>query len=82
MNNIESEGRKELELWFCNGCEAVHLTAGGMRLSFNQGEFSAFTKMVVETYYSGWSRSEGQLLPAHFGDLDHSETTVSAETIH
>lgn len=74
------QSRKELCLWFCGGCEAVHLTAGGFRLSFTQDEYAAFTRMAVETYYAGWPASGFDI--ASHGIDESGQIAVSTEAVH
>lgn len=46
--------RKRIDIWYCGGCNEVHVAAGGMRMSFNRDEYAVFTEMVVETHYTAW----------------------------
>jgi hypothetical protein len=85
MSNIDTEmtnDRKTVSLWYCNGCSAAHLTAGGMRLTFNRDEFATFTKMVVETHYSGWPDGVMRSFAADHFDLDADQITASMEIVH
>ncbi len=79
---VEPVDRSELNLWFCVGCGVVHLTAGGMRLSFNRAEYASFTEMVVDTYYSGWPQN-GVNMPLHnLGEIDADNALKSSEVLN
>ncbi|MGQ0541562.1 MAG: hypothetical protein ACT4O9_06905 [Blastocatellia bacterium] len=78
-NELEHVDRSELNLWFCNGCGVVHLTAGGMRLSFTRAEYSVFTEMVVDTYFLGWPRIGANFHFKNLGDVDSEKTFISIE---
>lgn len=87
MQNIEmyqtanhEQSRKQLSLWFCGGCEAVHLTAGGFRLSFTREEYAAFTRMVVETYYAGWPASGFDIASGGIDEI--GQIAVGTEAVH
>jgi hypothetical protein len=85
MANTHTEGtddRKTISLWYCNGCDAAHLSAGGLRLTFNRDEFTTFTRMVVETQYSGWPSGITRSFSADHFDLDADQITASLETVH
>lgn len=58
--NERDPGRKAVDLWYCAGCEAVHILAGDVRLSFDRDEFNAFTEKAVDLNFRGWPSSERQ----------------------
>jgi NMD protein affecting ribosome stability and mRNA decay len=46
----DKNGRAKLEVWYCRGCEAAHISAGNERLSLNDQEFEAFAHAVANIY--------------------------------
>lgn len=78
-NEPEHVDRSELNLWFCNGCRVVHLSAGGMRLSFTRAEYAIFTEMVVDTYFSGWPQTKANFPFKNLGDIDSAKTFISID---
>jgi hypothetical protein len=76
------EHRTELALWYCNGCESVHLAVDSFRLSFNRSEFAALTQMVLETHYAGWPEENVRSLAADQVAIDARETTASIQYLH
>lgn len=84
MNNHYAfdEKRTDLSVWYCNGCEVVHLATDGFRLSFSRSEFAALTRMVVETHYSGWPNENVRSLAADQVDIEAFETTATIAHIH
>ncbi len=77
-----NDNRKKITLWYCNGCDAAHLTAGGLRLSFTREEFAVFTRMVVETHYTGWPDGVTRSFSADHFDLEADQITASMEIVH
>jgi hypothetical protein len=53
--NVESS---RIDVWYCSGCGAVHLAAGGMTLNFDREEFGRFAESVVDIHCRGWLRDE------------------------
>ena len=79
---MHDDRRTELSLWYCNGCEAVHLLVDGFRLSFNRTEFSALAQIVLETHVTGWPADTVRTLAANQIDIDAKEITASIEYTH
>ena len=81
-HETHEDQRTELSLWYCNGCEAVHILVDGFRLSFNRTEFTALTRMVLETHCTGWPAESARTLAANQIDIDAKEITASIEYTH
>lgn len=80
--NSEINGRTDLTIWYCNGCEKVHLAADGVRLTFTRPEYSLFTRLVVEAHYDGWSNGSVRSLAADQVDIDAHSMSASIEFTH
>lgn len=70
--------RHTVSLWYCEGCEVVHMTAGGFRLSFNREEFEAFMGMTVDLYCTGFPADS---IP-NLGAVDLNARTVASASLH
>jgi len=44
----------DLQLWYCEGCGAVHLSAGGLQLDFTSKQFEQFARAVADVHSAAW----------------------------
>jgi hypothetical protein len=47
----QNGSRADLNLWFCVGCDAYHVKAGSVLLTFNHVEFSEFVATANDALY-------------------------------
>lgn len=48
MKDESNTEKREVNLWYCDGCRMVHLSAAGVTINFNKEEFERFSDAVVE----------------------------------
>lgn len=76
-------GRTQLNLWYCAACEAVHLNAGRVRLTFDRSEFALFLQTAIETHYTSIESLEGlRMMSADHVDIESKQTTAAMEFLH
>lgn len=46
----ESETSQKLQVWMCQGCQAVHFKTGSVLLNFTRGEFAELTEAMLDIY--------------------------------
>lgn len=81
-HHTTDEKQTDLTVWYCRGCQVVHLAVDRFRLSFNKTEFAALTQMVLETHYTGWPGDSVRSFAANHVDIEARETTASIEYVH
>ncbi len=45
-----SEMPQKLQVWMCQGCQAVHFKTGSVMLNFTRGEFAELTEAMLDIY--------------------------------
>ena len=45
-----AEEPQKLQVWMCQGCQAVHFKTGNVMLNFTRGEFAELTQVVLDIY--------------------------------
>lgn len=78
----EQDQRTRLEVWYCRGCKAFHISAGNVRLSLNNEEFEAFTHAVVNVY-CGSLAGAGPLIGTSGNEsMEISRTVLVSPEVH
>lgn len=78
----ETNQRTRLEVWYCRGCNAVHLTAGKVRLSLNTEEFEAFTHAVANIYCGSLAGAGPLIGKSETESMEISRTLLASREIH
>lgn len=44
------ESTQKLQVWMCQGCQAVHFKTGNVMLNFTRAEFAELTQVMLDIY--------------------------------
>ena len=44
------ETSQKLQVWMCQGCQAVHFKTGNVMLNFTRSEFAELTQVMLDIY--------------------------------
>lgn len=50
--DFHSGTNANVQIWFCESCDCVHVRAANVLLTFTKDEFASFTEAVVDCHYN------------------------------